>query len=265
MLMRMKTSLIFFILIPLFNSCGISTGLYDDILKAQDYITEQKFNKAVKLYENILLKKPSKNVRIKINFQLGEIYSIYLANYEKSIIHFTEIIHESNEPREQVRALEKLGNIYFNDIKDYKKSQTAYNQLRQFYPPLEKNNFYNFQYALSIFNQKKYVKAIEVFAEIISKQDGEYAIRSYHYMGLAEFYMKNYSKALNSWFEYLKREKRTDLIVQTKFLIANAYESSEKLKEAYNIYYSLLGEYPNAAVIKNRLNSLYNRRVARKR
>ena len=61
------------------------------------------------------------------------------------------------------------------------------------------------------------------------------------------------------------REKRRDNIVQTKFLMANAYETMEKLKAAYNIYYSILGEYPNTEVIKNRLKSIYERRVARKR
>jgi len=47
--------------------------------------------------------------------------------------------------------------------------------------------------------------------------------------------------------------------------MANAYEMLEKLKEAYNLYYSILGEYPNTKVIQNRLNSIYARKIARKR
>ena len=47
--------------------------------------------------------------------------------------------------------------------------------------------------------------------------------------------------------------------------MANAYETMERLKEAYNIYYSIVGEYPNNEVIKARLNSIYERKVARKR
>ena len=71
--------------------------------------------------------------------------------------------------------------------------------------------------------------------------------------------------AIDNWFEYLKREKQKNKIVQVKFLIANAYESDEQLKNAYNIYYSLLGDYPNQEVLKSRLKSIYERRVARKR
>ena len=47
--------------------------------------------------------------------------------------------------------------------------------------------------------------------------------------------------------------------------MANSYESLENLKSAYNIYYSILGEYPNTEVIQNRLKGIYNRRIARKR
>ena len=60
-------------------------------------------------------------------------------------------------------------------------------------------------------------------------------------------------------------EKREDLIVEAKFLIANAFESSEDLKRAWDIYYSIKGSYPNTKVIFERLNSIRDRRVARKR
>lgn len=75
----------------------------------------------------------------------------------------------------------------------------------------------------------------------------------------------NWDLAIIAFKKYIKIEKRRDIIVQAKFILANIYETKEELKKAYNIYYSILGEYPNAQVIKNRLESIYNRRVARKR
>jgi hypothetical protein len=47
--------------------------------------------------------------------------------------------------------------------------------------------------------------------------------------------------------------------------MANAYETMENLSKAYSIYYSIQGEYPNTKVIQNRLNSVYQRKVAKKR
>lgn len=247
------------------TGCGFSSGLYKDIIKAQDLITERKFEKAVKVYESILIKKPSKNIQIKIKFQLGEIYSIYLNDYDKSLKHYKSIVHDSNEPLWQVKSLEKIGQIYYENLHDYKNAKMAYYKLIRFVPVLQNQSYYRFRYAQSIFQIGQYTEAIKEFKNIIKNEKTDSAVQSYYYLGLSHFYKKEWVQANEAWFEYLKREKRKDRIVKTKFLIANAYESSEKLKEAYNIYYSILGEYPNPEVIKNRLNSLYERRIARKR
>lgn len=242
--------------------CGFSSGLYQDILKAQDLISKRKFKEAVSVYENILNRKPTKNIKIKINFQLGEIYSIYLNDYHNGLIHFNHIVNESNEPVWQVKALEKVGNIYFENLKHYQKSKYVYQKLMTFIPKLENKEFYEFRYALSLFYLKKYSEVISLFE---SSDNKEKNIRIYYYLGLSHFYKSGWTEAVNSWLEYLKRESRKDLVVKTKFMIANAYESNEELKKAYNIYYSILGEYPNPEIIKNRLNSLYERRISRKR
>lgn len=260
--MKNKLNLLIFLLM---TGCGFSSGLYQDIINAQNLITEQKFEKAAEVYEAILLKKPSKTIKIKIKFQLGDIYSIYLSDYKKSLKHFESIAYDSNEPSWQVQSLEKIGNIYFESLKDYTKSQEAYLKLVNFSPVLTNQNFYRLRYAQSIYHQNKFQKVIPIFKKLTDLNDEDVVAESFNHLGLSYFYLGKHDEAIKNWLEYLKRIKRTDKIVKTKFLIANAYESSEKLKEAYNIYYSILGEYPNTEVIKNRLNSLYERRVNRKR
>ena len=86
-----------------------------------------------------------------------------------------------------------------------------------------------------------------------------------HQLGIVSFKKKQWKIAINYWNKYIKKEKRQDNIVRTKFLMANAYETIENLEKAYNIYYSILGEYPNTKVIKNRLNAIYERKIARRR
>lgn len=262
----MKNSLLLLVIFFVITSCGgCSSGLYQDILKAEEMLNQQRFNKAVDIYQKILKKKPSKQIQIKVNFQLGEIFSIYLNDYKKSLNHFNFIIEDSNEPVWQVLALEKIGNIYFENLNDYKKSSEFYQKLINFVPTLKKQNFYKFRHAMSLLNLRKYDEAHMAFDNLIENEKSDFKVQSFYQKGLAYFYTHDWLKAVDSWFEYLKYEQRRDRITKTKFLIANAYESAEKLKEAYNIYYSILGEYPNPDVVRNRLNSLYERRVSRKR
>lgn len=260
----MKNNLVL-LLIFIFTGCGFTSGLYKDILKAQDYIETRDFQKAVKVYENILERKPGKIINIKINYQLGEINSIYLNNYQKALKHFDNVISLANEPLWQVKSLEKIGLISYDNLKEYKKSQYAYKKLMNFIPKLERQDFYKFRYAQSLYQLEKYENAKEIFKELTQELNSIYSVQSYYFLGLVNFYEKKWEQSISYWFEYLKREKRQDRIVQVKFMIANAYESSEQLKQAYNIYYSIIGNYPNPEVIRSRLNSLYARRVARKR
>lgn len=264
MISKNYINLVLIITFFILSGCGVSSGQYKDILKAQEYITEQKYQKAANLYEDILLKKPSKSILIKINFQLGEIRSIYLNQYHKALSNFKRIIEQTEDPLWQVKAMEKIGQINFENLKDYQSALKSYKNLIDFKPVLQKNDFYTFRYAESMFYMEDFSSSSELFKKI-SANNGKYSTESYYYLGLISFYRKKWETAINFWFEYLKREKRKDKIVQTKFMIANAYESSEQLKDAYNIYYSILGEHPNTELIKQRLESLYKRRVARKR
>lgn len=245
--------------------CDFTSGLNQDILSAQKYVDNQQFDKAVQLYERILVKNPSKAIKTKINYQLAEIYYLYLDQQVKALKYYQFIVDNVDDPLWQVKALEKMADINFSFARNFTESIRAYQILMQVKPRLSNYDYYFLRVGESYFEMGRYDKAREIFNQIISNPTNPYYVEAFNQMALIEFYNKNWDKAVDYWLEYLKREKRKDQIVKVKFLIANAYESNEKLKEAYNIYYSLLSTYPNPDVLRARLKSLYARRVARKR
>ncbi len=247
------------------NSCDFTSGLNQDILTAQKYVDLQDFSKAVELYERVLKKNPSKVIKTKINYQLAEIYYLYLDEQVKALKYYKFIIDNVDDPLWQVKSLEKMADINFSFAKNFNESIRAYQTLMEFKPKLKNYDYYYLRVGESYFEMGKYNKAREIFTQILNQPTNPYYVEAFNQMALIEFYNKNWDKAVDYWLEYLKRERRKDQIVKVKFLIANAYESNEKLKEAYNIYYSLLPSYPNPDVLRARLKSLYARRVARKR
>jgi tetratricopeptide (TPR) repeat protein len=260
-----KTRIIYTIILIIISGCGFTSGSYQDILEAQEHINEREYGKAVELYKKILLQSPSKNIEIKINYQLAEINSLYLSEYKEANKYYKKVTSITDEPLWQTKALEKMGSISFENLKDFKTAQFAYKKLKNFRPKLEKQSFYKLRYALTYFHQENYKQASKLLRAYITEEDIQNSLSAYYHLGLINFYKKKWEVAVSYWFDYLKREKNKDKIIQVKFMIANAYESNKKLKEAYNIYYSIIGSYPNPDVIKSRLNSLYKRRVARKR
>ncbi len=249
-------------LVLIMVSCGFTSGLYEDILKAQELTDKHKFEEASTLYKKILLKKPALNIKTKVYFQLAEINSIFLNKSNEALKFYNKVIEISSDPLWHVKSIEKIANINFDSLKNYNKAIESYEKLLMFRPKLEKSDDYSFKIGMSYFYLKKFELAKKEFKSLILKKEKH---DSYNYLALINYYKSNWSKAIDYWFEYLKREKTKNKVINTKYLIANAYESNEELKKAYNIYYSLLGDYPNQDVLKKRLKSIYERRVARKR
>lgn len=245
--------------------CDFTPRLHKDILAAQALVANQEYVKAINSYEEILGRNPSEDIKVKIHYQIGELYSINLNQSLKALTHYNKVKEFSEEPLWLVKAEERIGEINFTFLRDYEKASKAYKRLLAFNPKLTRYDFYQYRYALSELGLKNYAMAEEILRTMESNPSHEYHIRSMYELGLCFFYQEKWEQAIEIWRAYIKREKRTEHVVQAKFLMANAYETMEDLKAAYNLYYSILGKYPNTKVIKNRLETIYARRVARKR
>lgn len=246
-------------------ACDFTPPINRKIIDAQNYITEQKYNRAAFLYEDILKSNPGPELRLKICYQLGELYAIYLGEYNKAAYYYNEVKDLTEDPLWLIKTEEKLAEINFNYRKDYKDAIKNYTKLSEFTPKLKKYDYFQLQIALSYYFLYDSENAIRLLTRIQSDPNHEYFVRSFYYLGLIYFEKKDLNKALFVWSEYLKRETKKEYIVQCKFLVANIYESTENLKMAYDIYYSIANDYPNPDVIQNRLAALYDRRVSRRR
>jgi tetratricopeptide (TPR) repeat protein len=252
-------------LIFLFISCDFTASLYKDIIKAQELMGHGKYEEAVAKYEEILRHNPSPQIKVKIYFQLGEIYSLYLNDGVKAISYFEKVKNVTNDRTWQIKYLEKEAEITFTMLKDYKNASRIYRELYNFNPKLDQPDFYYFRLGVSLRKNNQTEESIKIFQDILKNTNHPFFVQSFYELGLCYYFDQKWEKAIAEWMEYLKYEKNKDRIIEAKFMIANSYETKESLKEAYDIYYSILPEYPNPEVIKGRLKSLFTRRQARKR
>ena len=244
-------------------SCDFSSRTHKQILRARELTKGQQYTQAIEQYKKILEKSPPDEM--KIHYQIGELYSLYLFQNRQAIEAYKKTIETSKNPLWMVKAQEKIAEINFSFIKDFETASKNYEGLVGFVPKLPKHDFYQYRLALSYLNTTQKEKGRGVLKEIQQNPEHEYFVQSLYRIGMYHFLKKDWKEAINHWNRYIKYEKRKDSIVHTRFLMANAYETMEELKMAYNIYSSLLTSYPNIEVIKNRLESIYARRVARKR
>jgi tetratricopeptide (TPR) repeat protein len=239
--------------------------IHKDILKAQQLILEQKYQYAISIYERILKESPEDKIKVKIYYQLGELFSINLSKNKKAVYYYSKIQKVTADPLWLVKSEERIGEVSFRYLRDYEQSYKSYKKLSSFKPRLKNFDFYEYRMALSLLNAKKYAKSAENLSRISKIKNHSYALRSMYQLGHLYFEQKKWNDAISIWNNYLEFEQKREHVVRTKFLLANAYETIEELKKAYDLYYSILGDYPHTEVVQARLKSIYSRRVARKR
>ena len=244
-------------------SCNFSPKLQQDILRAQELISKGEYKNATGLYEKILTMNMTQDLRIKIIYQVADLHSIFLGDVETGKKYYNKIFEYSENVSDQTKALERIGELNFTYLKNYKEALSAYERLLT-YQNID-HDFFELRLALSHFYLGNFEQSQKELEKISHKPDHQYGILSIYYLGLIQFRQGHWEPAIEMWKKYLEVETRKDKKVEVRYLMANAYETMENLKEAYAIYYSLLGEYPNTTVIQNRLKAIYQRKVSRKR
>ncbi|MFG1523180.1 tetratricopeptide repeat protein [Halobacteriovorax sp. ZH1_bin.1] len=255
----------FLLALVLLTSCDFTPRIHKDILIAQNHISNQEYAQAVKQYHKILEMAPNDEIKIKINYQIAELYAVSLGQYKRGIHFYEKIPKLTTDPVWLVKTQERIGEIAFLYINDYTKAAEVYNKLSAFRPKLSNHDLYEFRLARSYIKLKQYDKANEHLVSMHNNGNHKYFVDSFFQSGIMYFESQDWNRAVQYFREYIKREDRRDLKVRAIFLMANCYETLERLQTAYDLYYSILGEYPNNKVIQDRLNSVYERRVARKR
>lgn len=253
------------LLLLVITGCDFSSYLHREVLRAQNEELQQNYLKSSQIYEKILAQNPPPKLKTKVLFQLGKINFYFLGRIPEALNYFQKIVEISINPIWSVKSYEKMGRIYFHFLKDYAKSAEVYQILVQFKPKLSQNDFYEYRLALSYLHLNRYDESRKILSQIIINKRHKYNKRAYFYLGLTYYYEQEYLMSIQIWKKYLQLENRRDWVNETKFLMANSYETIEKLKESYELYYSLQNIYSDSNIIDKRLQSIYKRRVARKR
>ena len=251
------------IITPFFTACNFAPRIHKDILYAQKLVSEHKYALAIEKYKEIVEKNPPNQTQI--YYQIGDLYSSYLLQNEDAVEFYQKARDSSIDPIWMIKSEEQIAELKFSFLKDYDGAVSSYKKLTRFVPKLARHHFYEYRLAISYINSSQLTKGFEILNSIQKNSQHDFFIQSLYEMGMYYFVRKQWAQSIAFLERYIKHEKTENKITQAKFLMANAYETMDDLKKAYDVYYSLLATYPNIEVIKNRLSSIYQRRAVRKR
>ena len=246
-------------------SCDFTPPLNKKILDAQNLIRSNQYEEAISKYIVILKNNPPDEIKVKIRYQIADLYSIYLSKIDESLPFYEEVAKMTSDQAWKLKALERLAELNFTHLKRYDKAVFYFRQM--LYLTADKNNidFFEFRIAQSFFKKSDFINAKLKFKEIANNSNHLYYVKSIYHQAMIAYYEQDLDRSIRLFQKYISIEKNRDDLIQAKFILANALETRENLSKAYDIYSSILGEYPNTKVVKAKLESIYRRRVARKR
>ena len=190
--------------------------------EATQFFAGKNYHAAIRYYKNFLKYSPSDvesgDERIRIARQNIALASYYLREADAAQL-LTSYAEEFPYTQNTQQLELYLGILDFERGK-YKPALKRFEKIRS--EELSDDEFTQlvFYRGFCYVQQNKYEQGAYEFAQILKQQDCEYTLPSHYYYGYCEFYMKNYSTALE---HLLKVKDEADFAATAPYLICQCY------------------------------------------
>lgn len=190
--------------------------------EATQFFAGKNYHAAIRYYKNFLKYSPtdveSGDERIRIARQNIALASYYLREADAAQL-LTSYAEEFPYTQNTQQLELYLGILDFERGK-YKPALKRFEKIRS--EELSDDEFTQlvFYRGFCYVQQNKYEQGAYEFAQILKQQDCEYTLPSHYYYGYCEFYMKNYSTALE---HLLKVKNEADFAATAPYLICQCY------------------------------------------
>ncbi len=169
--------------------------------------------------------------------------------YKEAISIFQSIVSLYPHHPAAVQAHDGLFWCYFQ-MGDYDKAQTERSKMNTVRLPegvsAPATTTGNFELANALFNQKKYMEALENYEKFIRESPNASDVPEAIYrMGLCYYRQEYYSQAISTWEGLEAKYPQHERTEEAAFQIGDTYFRAQKYDKAVETYKKILARYPN--------------------
>lgn len=251
-----------FLALTLASGCDKSG---ESVYKQGDKLWEEgKYSEALEKYREVASKDPQGRLAADALYQMGNIYSLNLKDYQKAVAAYGRLVSASPKSPFSPDAQKKIAEIYRDKYGDLKGAISEYQRFIDLYPKEADRAL--FQMAQCYILLRDFDKAREGFERILKDApDIDYKDEVYYQIANS-YYLEGKTEEARQGFEDLqKRFPDSKFTTDARFVIALTYEETGDLQEALDRLMQLNGVYPNQSVLELRIAGIKERIEARKR
>ena len=242
-----------------FLSCDFSPIVERQLNRANKAVEDQSFQEAVDIYNYVLASTSSNKIKVRVLIQMAQIHAYHLNKVEISVKLIKKAITLTNDPNRLIKLNEILGDIYYSDLRIFSEASKMYGELIEVKPRLANYFEYRYRHAESLFLANKFSLSLNNFESLIEEFPDKYKSKIYFRVALINYFLRNTELAIQKFKEIIEGDFNYSEKIKASFYLAGIFENSNQLKKAYKYYSLIKYDYPNTALINQKINSIKKR------
>ena len=253
----------FLVLAFMLNASCRNNPSSEILLKAGDALREGKVEEALSYYHKLTTLYPNSEATQEAFYWIGEVYHLFKKQPKESIEFYRQAVDEGNLTKYGEKSQKKIADIYYKDLKEYKKAIPEYQLLIDKFPGsklLGEAQYLIGECYLAIgeYEQARieYIILIDRYSMSEFRGDAAYRI-CVTYFGQGDF-----QRARREYENFIVLYSDSPLVVNAQLGLANTLEELGETEEALNQLTSLEEAYPNREIILRKVDSLLKKKKA---
>ena len=255
--MGMTLRLIVVLFLLFLTSC--QSSYEKDWQLAQKAYENKNYKQAAHFYEKVFKLERSSEKKIKVSYNLANIYYFYVKDFIKSKKYYRYYLVHTEKRKEKIKALSRLANLSFSIFNNYKEAILHYNRLLK----IDKDDnvyFYRLQIARSYFFLNNFYQSQVEIQSVLKDDKNPFLFESLLLLGniyLAEKKTEESIKVLLSLVEKFPQRSIKENVLMT---IAVSYEELRDFDKAIEILEKMASQVKDPAFVNSRIRSLMERK-----
>ncbi len=245
---------------------GIWVGCRDNqsaqlLLKAGDALREGRVDEALSHYNKVATLYPKSKVSQEAYYWIGEVYHLFKKQPDEAVDSLRKAVAEGNLTPYGEKAQKKIADIFFNDLKAYKKAIPEFQRLIDQFPGSKLCAEAQFQIGQCYMAIGEYEQARLEYATLIDRYaESEYRDDAAYRFCVAYYREGDFEKARTAYERFLSQHSDSPFVVNARMGLVQTLEELGDVDGALTVLGSLEQDYPNREIILRKVDSLLKKK-----
>lgn len=233
------------------------------LLDAGDALRKGDVETSLFSYREVTTLYPHTKASQEAFFWIGEIYRLFKKEPKEAIVFFRKAVAEGNLTRYAEKAQQRVAGIYYEDLKDYKKTIPELQILIDKFPGSKLLAESQYQIgecymALGEYEQARieHQTLLDRYGTSDSREAATYRIC------VTYFRQGDFQRAAKDYQRFITIYQNSPLVMNARLGLVNSLEEMGENEEALSQLVSLEKDYPNREIILRKVDSLLKQKKA---